>query len=49
MGGDVQPSVASISAPTHLAVSLARSLEITLIGFVSGRRMNIYSGEWRIK
>lgn len=43
------PIIASISAPTDLAVSLARSLGMTLIGFTRGRNMNVYSGEWRIE
>jgi FdhD protein len=42
------PIVVSISAPTDLAVSLARSLGMTLIGFARGKGMNIYSGDWRI-
>jgi FdhD protein len=38
----------SRSAPTDLAVSLANQLGITLIGFVRGKRMNIYAQEERI-
>lgn len=40
--------VASKSAPTNQAVRLAREMEITLIGFARGNRMNIYSAEERI-
>lgn len=43
------PIMASISAPTDLAISLARSLGITLIGFARGEEMNVYSGEGRIE
>jgi len=43
------PIVASISAPTDLAISLARSLGMTLIGFARDKGMNVYSGEWRIE
>lgn len=37
------PVVVSRSAPTSLAVNMARELNITLIGFVRGEKMNIYS------
>ena len=42
------PVVVSRSAPTTLAVELATRLNITLIGFARGNRMNIYAGESRI-
>lgn len=42
------PIVASVSAPSSLAVQLARELRLTLIGFLRGRRFVIYAGEERI-
>jgi len=42
------PIVASISAPSSLAVRLARELHLTLVGFLRGRRFVIYAGEERI-
>ncbi|KPU44074.1 protein FdhD [Oxobacter pfennigii] len=42
------PILASHSAPTSLAVEIAARLNLTLIGFVRGKRMNIYSHPERI-
>jgi FdhD protein len=42
------PLVASVSAPSSLAVRLARELGLTLVGFLRGRRFIIYAGEQRL-
>ena len=42
------PLLASVSAPSGLAVRLARELGLTLVGFLRGRRFLIYSGEQRL-
>ena len=41
------PILASVSAPSSLAVQLARELGLTLVGFLRGRRFVIYSSEFR--
>ncbi len=42
-------AVVSRGAPTDRAVALARRLGITLVGFARGNRLNLYSGEGRIR
>jgi FdhD protein len=42
------PLLASVSAPSSLAVQLARELGLTLVGFLRGRRFVIYAAEERI-
>lgn len=42
------PLVACVSAPSSLAVQLARELQLTLVGFLRGRRFVIYAGEERV-
>lgn len=42
------PMLAAISAPSSLAVDLAREFNVTLVGFLRGDTFNIYAGEERI-
>jgi len=43
------PLLASVSAPSSLAVQLARELGQTLVGFLRGWRFIIYAGEERLR
>ena len=40
--------VCAVSAPSSLAVSVAKTFDMTLVGFLRGERFNIYAGEGRI-
>lgn len=40
--------IVSHSAPTTLALSIAKDAKITIIGFARGNRMNIYCNEYRV-
>jgi len=42
------PIIASKCAPTNLGVRLAADLGVTLVGFVRGKRMNVYTHAGRI-
>jgi FdhD protein len=43
------PVVAAVSAPSSLAIALARKFKMTLIGFLRGRACNVYAGGERIE
>jgi len=41
------PIVCSVSAPSSLAIETAQAFNVTLVGFLRGRRFNIYTGASR--
>jgi hypothetical protein len=43
------PIVASVSAPSSLAVQLPREYGLPLIGFLRGPRFIVYAGETRVR
>jgi FdhD protein len=42
------PIVCSVSAPSSLAVELAREFNVTLVGFLRGTRANVYTAPERV-
>jgi FdhD protein len=43
------PIVASVSAPSSLAIELAERFNVSLVGFVRGMRANVYAHGWRLR
>jgi FdhD protein len=42
------PIIASVSSPTSLAVELAEALNCTLLGYLRGKTLNVYTHRWRV-
>ncbi len=42
------PLMAAVSAPSSLAVHVAHTFDLTLVGFLRGERFNVYAGGERI-
>jgi FdhD protein len=42
------PIIISISTPTNQGVRIADNLGITLIGSVRGKKLNVYTNDWRV-
>ena len=43
------PIVASVSAPSSLAITLAERFNVALAGFVRDARANLYAHGWRVR
>jgi FdhD protein len=42
------PLIASVSAPSSLAVEVAEAFGVAAVGFVRGGNFNVYSNRWRV-
>ena len=42
------PVIVAIGAPSSLAIELAKRFQLTLVGFLRGKKFNVYSGEQRL-
>ena len=42
------PMIVAVGAPSSLAVDMARRYRMTLVGFASSERFNVYAGEARV-
>jgi formate dehydrogenase accessory protein FdhD len=42
------PLVASLAAPIDSGIAVAKNVNLTLVGFVRGKRMNVYTSPERI-
>jgi FdhD protein len=43
------PVLAAVSAPSSLARDLAQASNLTLVGFLRGRQLNVYAGRQRLE
>ncbi|MFC1942929.1 formate dehydrogenase accessory sulfurtransferase FdhD, partial [Chloroflexota bacterium] len=43
------PILISISEPTNLGIRIADALNLTLVASVRGKKMNVYTGGWRLE
>jgi FdhD protein len=43
------PVISAVSAPSSLALQLAEEANLTVVGFLRGRHMNVYTHSWRIE
>lgn len=43
------PIVCAVSAPSSLAIQVAKDFDMTLVGFLRGERFNIYAGQERVR
>ena len=41
------PVIVAIGAPSSLAIEVGKRFQVTLVGFLRGKKFNVYSGEQR--